>query len=345
MLVLVAGLVFFVWGEPRRCGGFEFAGEIRHYAVATNTVYVATEDRLYQLSHDLRLIQSMTQRGRLEKAEGVEQDRFQRVSGGVDATFSVTVLLPYAENNTLVTCGLAKTSGYCEVLDLRNISNVVYGEIFQMGSPWYKSASVAFLVNVQKTQKNETYILSAVEQCNLSKSYLNGENAVTLHNTNYKQSGDIFSITESTITAVIKTGDNDVEFVDGFQVGWVIYLFSNLRRRDKNNKVRLIWLEGKENKKHTLQSVRGATLTVPEANNAIRLLASSVVPGGPQVLWAGVFSGGGGETQLLLFDISPDLTILNNADPDFCVACPNNNNNANHKVSTRKAEDCCPATS
>ncbi|XP_054911684.1 uncharacterized protein LOC129376185 [Poeciliopsis prolifica] len=52
------------------------------------------------------------------------------------------------------------------------------------------------------------------------------------------------------------------------------------------------------------------------------------VPGGQQVLWSGVFSvdGGGSNTELLLFDISPDLNREMNKDPDFysSVNKPNN---------------------
>ncbi|GLD48153.1 plexin-C1-like protein [Lates japonicus] len=53
------------------------------------------------------------------------------------------------------------------------------------------------------------------------------------------------------------------------------------------------------------------------------LLASSVIPGGPSVLWSGVFSVDGGQsnTELLVFDISPDLTGEDDSDPDFCSVC------------------------
>lgn len=345
MLVLVTGLVFILRGEPCWGGKFEFVGNIRRYAVTTNNVYIATEDRLYQLSHDLGLIQSVTQRGVLEKAERLEEERFHRVPvpGGVDATFSVNVLLPYVENNTLVTCGVTDNEcGYCEVLDLMNISNIQHSEMFQVGPPWKKSASVAFLVNVLK-RRNETYILSGVEQRDkiLTKSCTSGLDAVTLHNTNNDQPGLIFSPNDDLTNPVIKTRDNSVKFVDGFQIGWIIYLFANL---PKSNSVRLIWLEGKEGKKYTLESLRGATLRVSEAEKGSTLLASSLVPGGPQVLWSGVFSLGQDQTntQLALFDISPNLEGKKDADPVFCVKCKNDGKT---EVSiTRKVETCCSET-
>lgn len=349
MLILVTGLVFILCGEPCWAGMFEFVGDIRHYAVATNNVYIATEDSLYQLSHDLRLIQNVTQRGVLEKADRVEDQRFHRVPvpGGVDAIFRVNVLLPYVENKTLVTCGVTDNGcGYCEVLDLMNISYIQYSERFQVGPPWRKSASVAFLVKVQKSS-NETYILSGVEQREKTSttSCTSGPDAVNLHSTNNDQPGAIFSLNDELNNAVIKTRNSHVEFVDGFQIGWIIYLFSNLPSGDKSNSVRLIWLEGKEGKSHTLQSLRGATLTVPEAEKGSKLLASSVVAGGPRVLWSGVFSLGQGQTntQLVLFDISPDLTGKNDADPVFCFACTTNGHSDVSIV--RKVEDYCSATS
>lgn len=345
MLVLVAGLVFLLRGPPSCCGGFTVVGDIRHYAVATNAVYIATEESLFQLSHDLRLIQTLTQRGTLYKAERVEDQQFHRVSGaaGANATFTVNVLLPYVENDTLVTCGVTDNEhGYCEVLDLRDISKVIYREAFQLGPPRGKSASVAFLVNVKK-EKNETYILSAVEQPEQSSttSCTSKTEAVFLHNTNHQQHGFIFSPNDELTRAVIKT-NNSVEFVDGFQRGWIIYLFSNVHSGDQNNRVRLIWLKGEGGKAEIFKSLRGATLRVSAADQGSRLVASSVVPGGPRTLWAGVFSGGRGATQLVLFDISPDLNKKMFEDPDFC---PAGGNKAKDEVSKRKAEDCCSATS
>lgn len=329
MLVLVTGLVFVLCGEPCWAGMFEFVGDIRHYAVTTNSVYIATEDRLYQLSRDLRPIQSVSQRGVLEKAARLEDDRFHRVPvpGGVDATFRVNVLLPFVENDTLVTCGVTDNEcGYCEVLDLMNISRIRHSETFQVGPPWRDSASVAFLVKVEKS-RNEIYILSGVEQRGKTstKSCTSGSDAVNLHNTNNDQPGLIFSPNDELLNIAIKTRNSSVEFVDGFQIGWTIYLFSNVPSPDKSNSVRLVWLEGKEGKTPTLTSLRGATLRVSEARGGSKLVASSVIPGGPQVLWSGVFSAADDQTatQLALFDISPDLAMREDADPVFCVACAN----------------------
>ncbi|CAB1451871.1 unnamed protein product [Pleuronectes platessa] len=97
-----------------------------------------------------------------------------------------------------------------------------------------------------------------------------------------------------------------------------MYLLSNVRSSDKSNRIRLIWLEGKRSKTQTLKSLRGATLRVSEAGGH-RLVASSVIPGEQPVLWSGVFSADVGRTntELLVFDISPDFTGKANTDPDF----------------------------
>lgn len=347
MLVLVTGLVFILWGAPCWGGVFEFVGDIRHYAVASNSVYVATEDGLYQLSHDLRLIRSVTQRGVLVKAEKVEDDRFSRVPvpGGADATFRVNVLLPYVEDDALFTCGVTDNEcGYCEVRDMVNISKITHSETFQVGPPWRKSASVAFLVSVQTTRRNETFILSAVEQQEKArtKSCTTGSEAVTLHNTQKGQFGEIFSPNEELGGPVIERRNISVavQFVDGFQIDWIIYLFFNQPSKGKSNSVRLIWLEAKKSKSETLKSLRGAILTVSEDEEGSTLLASSAVPGGPRVLWSGVFSLGEGQTntQLALFDIGPDLTLQTNADPVLCVACKGNEK---AEVSVAKAGEYC----
>ena len=325
-MILLPILLSSLWGEPSRClaevGGFTTEKNIRHFAVATNTVYVAAEDKLYQLNHDLTLVQNLTLRGILKN-----DARFYRgsVTNELNATFSVNILLPFVINGTLVSCGVIECGycecGYCEVLDLKNISNVLYREHIQVGSPLRNSASVGFLVN---EEGKHAYILAALQKDvtkSTGSSCPSGPEAVHLHNTNNIQRGFIFSTVGEHNTHVIKR-EGSVEFVDGFQINSIIYLFSNLPAR---NTVRLIWLEGKATKKQTLESLRGANLSLSaDGGRGGRLLSSSVIPGGPPVLWSGVFSVDGGKTntELLLFDISPDLNMTADADPDFCSVCP-----------------------
>ncbi|XP_034381825.1 plexin-C1 [Cyclopterus lumpus] len=327
-MILLPGLLLVLWGEPGRCleenGGFLFEGDIRHFAAATNAVYVATEERLYQLSHDLTLVQSLTQRGVLTGGHQINDANFTRFGETEkrNATLRVNILLPLVGDQSLISCGVIEC-GYCEVLDLKNISNVLYREHILVGSPWTSSASIGFLVDVEQ-KKNETYILTANQQYDPPKSSCSFiTEAVKLHNTNENQEGSIFSLNGDFTTSSIKQIVGKAEFVDGFQINLNIYLFSNLPSSDKINKVRLIWLEGKKNKKETLQSLRGATLRLSGGGEGSRLLASAVIPGGPPVLWSGVFSVDGGQanTQLVLFDISPDLSGVADADPDFCSVC------------------------
>ncbi|KAM6896099.1 plexin-C1-like [Lycodopsis pacificus] len=337
MLLLLPGLLFILWGEPARCleenGGFPFDGHIRHFAVAANTVYVATEERLYQLSHDLTLVQSVSQRGILTGSDQTNDAHFSRVAETDErnATFGVNILLPFVENDALISCGVIEC-GYCEVLDLKNISNVLYREHIQVGSPWTSSASIGFLVDVEQ-KSTETYILTANQQYEpqyepAKKSCSLVREAVNLHNANHHQKGSMFSLSDAFTTTSIKLCKGNAEFVDGFQINLIIYLFSNLPSSDENNKVRLIWLEGKTSKKETLESLRGAILRVSDGDGGegSKLLASAVIPGGPPVLWSGVFSVDGGQTntELVLFDISPDLSGDPDADPDFGTVCPLN---------------------
>lgn len=161
-MVLLPLLITF-WGGPGpvRCleeiGEFEFRGNLRLLAAATNNVYIATDEKLYQLSHDLSLVQSVTQRGILSDVRRMEDAEFRRQGNNWSTTFLVNVLLPFVKNGTLISCGMiSKERGYCEVLDIKAISNVIYGEHILVGPPWCDSASVAFLVNVERL----TYILT-----------------------------------------------------------------------------------------------------------------------------------------------------------------------------------------
>ncbi|XP_078098776.1 plexin-C1 isoform X1 [Sander vitreus] len=329
-MILLPALLFILWGERARCleenGGFTFDGDIRHFAVADDTVYLATAETLYQLSHDLTLVQSLTQRGILTAGCQIDA-QFSRVSETDErnATFSVNMLLPFVENGTLISCGVIEC-GYCEVLDLKNISNVQYMENIEVGSLRRSSASIGFLVNVEETT-TETYIMTALQiyEDKSTKSSCSSESeAVKLINTDNRQHGAIFSyIGEFSSDVIKRCPTGSAEFVDGFQISLTIYLFSNLPSSDTSNRVRLIWLQGKTNKAETFRSLQGATLSISDGGKGSRLLASSVIPGGPPVLWSGVFSVDRGptDTELLLFDISPPLTGDTDADPDFCSIC------------------------
>ncbi|XP_028256676.1 plexin-C1 isoform X2 [Parambassis ranga] len=320
-MILMLGLLSVLWTEPARCleedGSFTFDGDLRHFAVANNMVYIATEERLYQLNHELTLIHSLTQRGIPRNWNQSGQERFDRVSEPAEgsAAFTVNVFLPFLKNNSLISCGVIdKNCGYCEILDLKQISNRLHSEAILVGSLRRSNASVSFLVDVE----TGTYILTAIQRRRdeSKDSRCSDAETVNLQDTD-DQTGGIFSFSDKHGTSVIKS-DGDVEFVDGFQIGSTIYLLSNVL----SNKVRLIWFEGKGSKTQTIKSLRGATLS----DGGSRLVASSVIPGGQQVLWSGVFSVDGRQsnTQLVVFDISPDLSRGSDTDPDFYYTKPKN---------------------
>ncbi|XP_065807606.1 plexin-C1 [Labrus bergylta] len=331
MILLPALLI--LWGEAAQCleedGRFHLKGDLRHFAVANGTVYIATEEMLYQLNHDLTLVRSLSQRGFLAHIPGKDDLKLNRSSDMGNVTFSVNVLLPHVADENVIVCGVIDKGcgcgcGYCELLDLKNIANVLYWEQIEVGSLLRSSASVSRLVSVETRTRAETYILTAVQQYKNTKTGCPPlSDAVNLRNTNNNQPGQIFSMNSEAIGRPKIIREDDVEFVDGFQIHSIIYLFSNLPSKDRNNKVRLLWLEGKGGKHQTVKSLRGATLRVSDGEKGLRLIASSVIPGGPPVLWCGVFSVDGGQTntELVLFDISPDLTRGQDMDPDFCFNC------------------------
>ncbi|KAK2858816.1 hypothetical protein Q5P01_003436 [Channa striata] len=311
-MILLPALLLILWGEPGLCleedRGLVFDGHIRRFAVANDTVYVATEEKLYQLSHDLTPVQNLTLRGIFK--DGSRQALFYRVSEGAEwnGTLSINILLPFVENHTLISCGVSDYEcGYCEILDLKNISNRIYSENVRVGPTKRSSASVAFLVRLKKSLAH-TYILSATQN-------YDGTNYQTLnlHNTNNDQIGEIFAVIDYQSTPKIVCTGN-VEFVDGFQISSTIYLLSNLPSGPKNT-VRLSWLEAKEKKSDTFKSLRTVTLSVSDGGSS-RLLSSSLIPGGS--LWSGVFTVDGGQTntELLVFDIGPDFT--GGTETDFC---------------------------
>ncbi|XP_019947930.2 plexin-C1 [Paralichthys olivaceus] len=329
-MILMPALLFILWGAAVRCrgqdGGLTFDGDIRHYAVATNTVYVATDERLYQLSHDLTLVRNVTQRGVL-KVQQLDQVQFHRVSetASSNATLRINVLLPFVENDVLISCGVTDDRcGHCEVLKLMDISILNYSETIQLGPLWHSKASVAVLVKVKNSpSESNTFILTAVQQQKgQNVSCTSDSKTVTLQNSNHQQVGGIFSLNEEHDSpSIIRVGD--VDFVDGFQISSTIYLLSNVPSGEQNNRIRLIWLKAEGSKSKTFKSLRGATLRISEAEDGHRLVASSVMPDAQRVLWSGVFSVDAGltNTELFVFDIGPDFTEDTYIDPDFCNLC------------------------
>ncbi|CAL9683001.1 unnamed protein product [Knipowitschia caucasica] len=257
-----------------------------------------------------------------------ETYKFVRVSEGSvwNASLTVNVLLPFASNNTLVLCGIVRHCGHCEVLSLQNVSTVIHSESILLGPVSHDSASMAILVTEATGTHLNKYILAATEQSSRSKKSpcaLEEDGLLHLFNTDDRQSGGIFSYSVQSASLNRRNKDMDVGFVDVFQVDSFIYLFSNVNS-STGNWVRVLWLEAKHSeivlKVNTLKSLRGATLSSGASGSQGRLLASSMITG-KRALWSGVFSVDETRTntQLLLFDVSPDLSVKKDSDPHFTV--------------------------
>ncbi|XP_061770017.1 plexin-C1 isoform X2 [Nerophis ophidion] len=334
MLLLWIVLISLLWPEASRCSvagvNFTVVGDIRHFVTTPDAVYIAAADRLYQLNRDLNLVQTVNQRGVLIGKSDSAQ--FYRVpeKAGWNATFSVHMLLPFLANKTLISCGVTDNEcGYCELLALSNISRVVYRENIIVGPSRHPSASMAFLVSVAS---RGVYIMTALEQSKNKTSQnmcstLNTEVLYlydTVHHQNKKagNQGGIFSISGDSVTPVFRS-KGDVDFVDGFQIDSIIYLFANVPSSEAGgNKVRLLWLQAQPNKVDTMKSFRGASLIIPGGKGS-RLVASSVVSGrAHSPLWVGVFSVDGelSNTKLVLFNITLDRNIKENDDQDFSTS-------------------------
>lgn len=316
-----------VLARPAPCqeedGGYNFGQEIRLFAVAADRVYVATDDRLHQLSHDLRLNRTVDLRAIVKGAGTVSVQHTE--ADKENDTFRVHVLLPFVSGGTLITCGVTSDNcGYCELRDLVDISRVLYQEPVLVGPPWRSNASVAILVNVtsRNSPKTETYILTAVQQLNQSIDVgcPSDIGALNLLNTKNSQRGGIFSsISDSSNAMVHYKGNPDVDFVDGFQVGPVIYLIFN-HNKTGTKEAHLLWFKGNQGKRDSLKDIRGGILAATDAGkSATKVMSSSLVPGATPVLWVGVFAVDGEETntQLLLFDIGSDLEGRTDRDADF----------------------------
>lgn len=321
--------LFAVLARPAGCqeedsGGFDFKQDVRQLAVADGQVYVATDDWLHQLSHDLRLSQRVSLLG-VWNGTGM----LRRVSEANErsATFGVHVLLPFVRNRTLIICGSISGCGYCEIRNLGKISEVIHWEQIQVGPHWRSSESVAVVVNLTKTQgPTEMYILTAVEHPRQYLSIFCGDtNTLRLLNTKEDQRGGIFSISSDSSSADLEyKGSGKVKFVDGFQIGAVIYLI--LYEENITTQAHLLWFEGNEGK--SIKDIHGAILAPGDASKkATKVVASCLVPGVPRVpkvLWVGVFAVDGEKTntQLVLFDISSNLK--NRTEMEFPLGRPPN---------------------
>lgn len=298
------------WGRGQE--NHTFDGDVRDFAIGDRSVYVVTDDRLYQLNHDFTNV--------------IKRDNPKVVYPKQEAPlsnetylFKVNILLPFIKNETLIICGTTKC-GYCEILDLNEISKSVYSEDIEVGSLDPGDSTIGFIVDVGKN----SYIMAGRLQSGVPNACVNSGPFLVLRNTLDGQKGGIFSDSDENATPYIDARHKQkFQFVDGFQSNSHIYVFSNV---PKEHQVRIIWFKSENNKANTLKSLKGATLKCCGNMERRQLLSSSVIPGSGglhgQVLWAGVFTAGNTRdpinTMLAIYNISSTRPHLKYDDPDFC---------------------------
>ncbi|TSK13569.1 Plexin-C1 [Bagarius yarrelli] len=247
--------------------GFGFhSGVIRNFVVGNDKLFVATDSKLYQMRYDLVE----------EKVKVISNSTYQNTLG---------ILLPFESNRTLIICGTSDC-GYCELLDISDISRTIYTETTLPFGPRLNESSVSFLVDYT-SNSNGTYMLVGREHDELEADGCIVDVGVTLRNTLQTQPGDIFSKTADAIEAYIKlTG---VKWVDGFQVSsqFESYLFANnvLRRE-----VVLLKMVNRGNKPDITKSLKVATLHCCKDLYRHKLVSSTHVLSESSNLWVGIFT-------------------------------------------------------
>ncbi|XP_060770237.1 plexin-C1-like [Neoarius graeffei] len=255
--------------------GYTFNGVIRHFAVGNDKVFVATDSRLYQMKHDL--VQ--------EKIKDIKRLNSRHQN-------AVSILLPFEKNASVIICGNSDC-GYCEVLDITDITRTIYREEDMPVGQLINESSVAFIVDVPKSD-NLAYILVGSkdkDKDGVEHECLVFNNGVTLLNTHQSQRGGIFSQLDSTaVEANIKIPD--VEWVDGFQVPsqFQSYLFANTGWRSSSpNKVVLFKMDNNNKKSEMTESLKVATLSCCEGQAPSKLVSSTFILFESSLLWMGIF--------------------------------------------------------
>ncbi|KAK7130098.1 hypothetical protein R3I93_019664 [Phoxinus phoxinus] len=264
------------------CGDVvNFDGDIKDFVVGKSKLFVLTDHRLHQMRLDL------SEEKRKDITNATHQNR-------------VNILVPFDYNNTLITCGTF-TDGYCEVLDLNDITKTIYYESISVG-PKQNEKSVAFI----EGPSTGRYLLVGKKDEQTKPPYP----VVKLWNTFQSQIGGIFSNIEDGSTPFIQSTAGDVEFVDGFQrvSPSESYLFLNAKT-DSERKVHVLRMDSNKRKKTEIfKSLQAATIECCNDKARPVLVASTVIPSGNGVIWAGVFSAEDQQdpenTALALYDIS-----------------------------------------
>ncbi|KAG1953326.1 plexin-C1 [Pimephales promelas] len=270
------------------CGDVvNFDGDIKDFVVGKSKLFVLTDHRLHQMRLDL------SEEKRKDITNATHQNR-------------VNILVPFEDNDTLITCGTFGV-GYCEVLDLNDITKSIYDESISIG-PKQNEKSVAFIAG--PSTGRFLLVGKKDEQTNNPDPNRNPSPVVQLWNTLQSQIGGIFMYIEEGSTPSIQSTAKDVEFVDGFQRVSSLYLFLNSKTdSDSERKVHVLWMDSNKRKKTEIfKSLQAATIECCDDKARPVLVASTVIPSGNSVIWAGVFSAQDQQdpenTALALYDIS-----------------------------------------
>uniref|UniRef100_A0A8C1J1H6 Sema domain-containing protein n=1 Tax=Cyprinus carpio TaxID=7962 RepID=A0A8C1J1H6_CYPCA len=264
------------------CGDVvNFDGDIKDFVVGDSKLFVLTDHRLHQMRRDLY------------------EEKTKDITNATDHN-RVNILVPFDANGTLITCGTFK-EGYCEVLDINNITNSIHYESNLLVGPKQDEKYVAFIAG--------RYLLVGKKDDD-AKPQDTRYSVVSLSNTLESQPGGIFSKITKGSYAIIQSTVRDVEFVDGFQRDSPSesYLFLNTKT-DNERKVLVLWMNSaKEKKMDIIKSLQSATIRCCSDKVRPVLVACTVIPSVNGVIWAGVFSAQNQQdpenSALALYDIS-----------------------------------------
>ncbi|KAL6473652.1 hypothetical protein MHYP_G00172130 [Metynnis hypsauchen] len=270
MRIVYLGMLLLFQSAVSSVTEFSVNGEIRNFAVGNGKVFVVTESQLLQMSLDLVE----------EKRKNIQNHTHQN---------QVNILLPFDANKTLITCGTSDC-GYCELLDINDISRSVYREDVTVG-PSVNKSSVSFIVDSDEGRK--TYMLVAREK--ISDHCVSDDGGVSLQNTLESQTGGIFSKSGTDPTEATISPQSDVEqteWIDGFQSSPPShsYLLVNVKSRT-GPAVVVLRMKNSRSKTEMTRSLQGAVLQCCDDKERKKLLSSSVVlSSGSPLLWAGIFT-------------------------------------------------------
>ncbi|XP_037398649.1 plexin-C1-like isoform X1 [Pygocentrus nattereri] len=263
---------------------FSVNGEIRNFAVGNGKVFVVTDSQLLQMTLDLVE----------EKQKDIQNHRHQN---------RVNILLPFDANKTLITCGTSDC-GYCELLDINDISRSLYREDVTVG-PSVNKSSVSFLVDFD--EGTEKYMLVAREKV---PDDCGSDEGVSLHNTLESQQGGIFSKSGIEPTEASISPQSDAEWIDGFQSSNPSHSYLLVNVKSKTGPaVVVLRMKNGHSKTEMTRSLEGAVLQCCDDKERKKLLSSSVVlSSGSPLLWAGIFTAqepnDPQKTALAIYDLS-----------------------------------------